>query len=83
MRYAFTKYLLEENTDTNNAINLDLPLKVFIVNENNRAHLITKEVPNRLILTNDKILISTVEQRIHDYYSKKIQIFVVFLLRKE
>ena len=60
--YVFTKYLLEENTDINKAINLDLALKAFIVNENNRAHLITKEVPNRLVLTNDKILISTVKQ---------------------
>jgi len=71
IRHAFTKYLQDKNTSANKEINLDLALKAFITNENNRVHLITKEVPNRLVLTNDKNLIQTVKQRILDFYSKR------------
>jgi len=71
VRYAFTKYLSDLAKDKNKSINLDLVLKAFIENENNRVHLITKEVPNHLIVTKDKELIKTVKQRIHVFYSKR------------
>ena len=43
---------------------------------------IAKEVLNRLVLINDKILISIVKQRINNYYSKRNTNFSNISLKK-
>ena len=43
IKYAFTKYLLDENKNMNESINLDQIFKIFIVNENDEVHLISNQ----------------------------------------
>jgi len=66
LKSSFQKF--KELRQNNEKWDINLNLMNFITAENNRVHTVTKEIPNTLILTKNKKLISQVQERMRKRY---------------
>ena len=64
---------ISQRTDETQLWDISLELMKFVSAENNRVHIVTKEIPNHLIISQDKKLIETVKQRIQNRYCPQAQ----------
>ena len=62
---------ISKQPDENQLWDISLELMKFVSAENNRVHNVTKEIPNILVLSENKELIETIKHRIQNrYYSQ-------------
>jgi len=74
IRKTFNTWSNQRNN--NEFWDISLELVRFVNAENNRVHIVTKEIPNILVNTQDKELIETVKERINNRYSPKAEVHI-------